>query len=164
MRAHGLDPSTFGKVVAVNGILIVALQPLAMSWLDRFPRSRVLAASGILTGLGFGLNAVWHTAPLYAVAVAIWTLGEIANSPVASAIVADLAPPDKRGRYQGAYSMAWGLSTFVGPSVGSLVLGTAGSTTLWTLSFGVGIVIAMGQLALGGRLRAKIPACEPSVS
>ena len=41
----------------------------------------------------------------YAVAIAIWTLGEIAHLPTANAVVADMAPTKLRGRYRGC--TAW---------------------------------------------------------
>ena len=61
----------------------------------------------------------------------LYTVGEVLGFPVASAIVADLAPPDLRGRYQGAFSMAWGLAFTLSPLVGGEVLHRFGGRTLW---------------------------------
>lgn len=156
MRAHGHAESTFGTVIAVNGVLIVALQPFAGRALGRFRRSRVLAAAALLTGLGFGLNAVVAAAPLYALAVAIWTLGEIAGSPTSSSIVADLAPADLRGRYQGVFGMSWGLASFLGPTLGAFTLDHAGGAALWGGCLVLGVAVAAGHLAAGPARRARL--------
>jgi MFS family permease len=153
MMAHGHDERTFGYVVAVNGVLIVLLQPVLTSVLIPFRRAVVLAAAAVLIGIGFGLYALLNTAAvMYATGVAIWTLGEIAIAPTSSAIVAELAPADARGRYQGAYTMTWGVAFFFGPALGSLILGSAGSVALWVTCLGASLAAGAGFLSLGHRL------------
>ncbi len=74
-----------------------------------------------LRDAGSGVNALAGTLPalaVYATGVVLWTLGEVSGFPVAAAIVADLAPPELRGRYQGAFSMAWGVAFTVAPVLG----------------------------------------------
>jgi MFS family permease len=38
--------------------------------------------------------------------------------PMASAYVADLAPPQMRGRYMGVNGMTWAVALIIGPAVG----------------------------------------------
>ena len=154
--AHGLAPETYGLVIAANGVLITLLSPVASAWLRSSEPTRVLAAAMALTGVGFGLNALVSTAPLYAVAVVIWTLGEIASSPASGALVASLAPLEQRGRYSGAYAMAVSLTRFAGPTLGGLVLGHAGSGTLWLGCLGVGLAAAAGFTVLAPALRRRM--------
>ena len=92
MQSHGLTPTDYGLAVAVNGALIVVLGLPASHSAARWPRFPALAAAGVLLGVGFGLNAVATTLPTYALAVVIWTLGEILGATVAPSVVADLAP------------------------------------------------------------------------
>ena len=148
MMAHGVSKPVFGAVIALNGILIVLVQPFLGPFLTRFPRSRVLATGGALLAVGFGLNAFVHVAPLYALGVAIWTIGEILVLPTSNAVVADLAPAALRGRYQGAYSLSFGLALIVAPTVGSLVMQHFGARTLWLGAFALGLLTMLGQLAL----------------
>ncbi len=165
MAAHGVSKSTFGLILAMNGVLIVLIQPVLGPALTRRNRSRTIAAGALVVGLGFGLNAIARIAPVYALGVAIWTLGEIAVLPVANALVADLAPPELRGRYQGAYSLSFGLAVCVSPALGTLVLQRLGGTVLWVGCFAIGLAIAAGHLALSRslmRMRAeRIAAHQP---
>ncbi|MFP2912591.1 MFS transporter, partial [Pyxidicoccus sp. 3LFB2] len=93
---RGLTPAEFGSVLAVNGVLIVLLQPFTSRWLGRQRRAQALALAALLTGVGFGLHALSANVGLAMLAVAVWTLGEIAQAPVAPTVVADLAPAELR--------------------------------------------------------------------
>jgi MFS family permease len=150
MTSHGISESTYGVVIAVNGVLIILIQPGATRMMQRFRRSRVLAVASLLIGAGFGLYAIPGTAVWYATGVAVWTLGEIASSPTTSSIVADLAPTHLRGRYQGVFMMSWGLAMFVAPTLGTLVLARSGGSTLWATCLAIGVFVSGGQLAIAG--------------
>jgi MFS family permease len=145
MTRHGCSRAVFGRVLALNGVLIVLLQPFLGPVLTRRNRSRTLAAGVALGGVGFGLNAIAHTVPVYALGVAIWTVGEMAVLPVASALVADLAPAASRGRYQGAYGFSFGLAVCAAPALGMLVLERFGSVALWSGCLAIGLLAAAGH-------------------
>jgi MFS family permease len=80
--------------------------------------------------------------------IAVWTLGEIAGATVAPAVVADLSPVDLRGLYQGVFGAAWGLAFFIGPSLGGWIFQQNGSTILWAGCFVLGLLLALGYLAM----------------
>ena len=149
MTSHGVSTAGFGALIALNGILIVLLQPLAARLVPRFDSARVMALGSVLVGTGFGMNALRHSAPWYAAGIVVWTFGEICTLPVASAIPAELAPPELRGRYQGAYSMTWALAAIASPLVGGRVIQRFGSEALWAGSFVLGLAVAAGHVAIG---------------
>ncbi len=101
MGRDGLSPSTFGTVIALNGVLIVAGQLFMGRVLRRMRHATALAIAALVVGVGFGLTAFAHTAWLYGVTVAVWTVGEMLNAPTNSATNAELSPMSMRGRYQG---------------------------------------------------------------
>jgi len=164
MRANGLRSAAFGLVIALNGVLIVVLQPLVASWLGRLPRVQLLAGSQLVMGLGFGLNSFATTAPAYALAVVVWTLGEIAGAALASSIVADLAPPELRGRYSGMYGMSFGAAAIIAPVIGTAVFDLAGAVTLWAGCAALGVVVASGTLLLGPAIRARAAAAAAAAA
>jgi MFS family permease len=85
----------------------------------------------------------------YALSVSIWTLGEIAGATVAPSVVADLAPIDKRGLYQGVFGAAWGLAFLTGPVLGGWIYETRGPAALWAACLLAGILLFFGYLGLG---------------
>lgn len=106
-------------------------------------------------GAGYGSYAYCHTAWQYGLATGVWSLGEILSMPVVSALVANLSPPDLRGRYQGVFSFSFGAGLTLAPAVGGVVLERLGPRALWGGVAGLGIVVASGHLAAGRARRAR---------
>lgn len=148
VRTHGISASGFGALIALNGLLIVVLQPFAGEVIRDRSRPSVLAVASLLLGVGFGMNAWIGSAPAYAASIAVWTLGEILFAPAATSFVADLAPPHLRGRYQGVYAMAFTGAFAAAPIVGGYVIATAGTQWLWIDCLGTGLAVAAGFLLL----------------
>jgi len=158
MQSSGLGPDQYGLAISLNGALIVLLSIPASNAAVRWPRFGSLSLAALLVGAGFGLTAFADTFWVYAMTVAVWTMGEIVGATIAPAIVADLSPVDLRGTFQGVYGAAWGLSFFIGPVIGGWVFEHLGSTALWAGTFALGCVLALGYLALArpaGRRMAR---------
>ena len=131
--------------MAINGVMIVLVQPFAVSFVLRLRREHVLAAGALLMGVGVGLTGIAAgSVPRYALSVVVWTLGEIGLAPIAPSVVADLAPSSLRGSYQGAYQITWGAASFLAPAIGSLLMGHFGSGVLWDACIAAGMVAAIG--------------------
>jgi len=154
MREQGLSAADYGLAMAVNGIVIVLVQPLVVNRLQAHDRSRVLAAGCATVGLGFGAMTFASSLPGYAAATLVWTLGEIMFSAVASAVIADLAPAHLRGRYNGLWGVTWGAGAMLGPLLGSRLL-AAGRPALWLSCAVLCAAAAAGQLWLGPAVRGR---------
>ena len=165
MRSRGLGEGLFALVMVVNGIGVVLLQPFQAALGGRRDPSRQLAASALLFGLGYGANAlaaVLPPLPVYLAAGVLWTIGEVLGFPYAAQLVADLAPRELRGRYQGAFSMCWGLAFTLSPVLGGALLARRGPAVLWAACLAVGAAVAAGHLAAGpGRRRRLARGVEP---
>ena len=138
----GHGSATYGKVIALNGFLIVLFQLPITSLVTRFRRGKMVILSAVITAVGFGLmglaGAPWH----FALTVVIWTCGEMMNAPLMSAIVADLAPQHLRARYMGAFSMCFSAALIIGAPLGGYILERFGGTYLWGGSAVVGLAAA----------------------
>jgi MFS family permease len=156
LASRGLTPADYGKVMAVNGIVIVLMQPFVARIVLRWRRSAVLAAGAVFTGMGFGLHSLSTTVPLAMLAVAVWTMGEILGATMSPSVVADLAPPHLRGSYQGAFSMGWGLASCVAPALGGWVLGNLGGQTLWGGCLLLGLLTGAWSLAIADARRRHL--------
>jgi MFS family permease len=161
MESHGLGPEQYGTALAVNGFLIVLVTIPVSNMAARWPRFETVAISAFLLGLGFGVTALATNLPLFALSVAIWTLGEIAATSVGPTIIADLSPIKLRGVYQGIFGAAWGLSYFIGPLAGGWIYEHWGSNTLWVGCLVLGIVIAICYLALSAPAKRQMAATNP---
>jgi MFS family permease len=143
MSAHGLGLSEVGWLMGLNGLYIVLAQPLALRFLSGLPQVRWLVGGAIFTGLGLGATAFAGGPWVYALSGLLWTLGEIGFSTGAPALVADFAPRERRGAYQGTFALAWGIASVAGPALGTVVLARLGATALWVGCLGVSLVAAV---------------------
>ncbi|MFO0551148.1 MAG: MFS transporter [Polyangiaceae bacterium] len=157
MRAHGIQPATYGLLVALNGGLVVALQPFATRLVLRLPRRAALAFASVLVALGFGLFGLTSTPLGYAIAISVFTIGEVVMAPVNPAVVSELAPSHLRGTYQGAYGLAISGASCFAPVLGGSVLAHVGSGALWLSAFLLGLVAAAVHLAARGRSAEPTP-------
>ncbi|MFF4701279.1 MDR family MFS transporter [Streptomyces chattanoogensis] len=152
MGQDGFSSVDFGLVIAVNGALIVLLQIPVTRFIEHRSPAMLLIGSSLLAGYGFGLTALAGSVAMYAVAVAVWTLGEIINSPTQMGLVVRLSPLHGRGRYQGMYSLSWSVASLTAPLLGGVVIDRFGADTLWAACAVVGTVAAVGYGVLLRRL------------
>lgn len=151
MRVHGVSTAGVGRLLALNGLVIITLQPLILRVAGHVRRARLLSMGAALTGCGFGVCAFATGGSGYALAVLVFTLGEIGFSVATPALLTDLAPVHHRGGYLGAFQLVWGLAGVAAPGLGSWVFGHAGGRTLWLGCVAAGLVSA----ALHGTLTAR---------
>jgi MFS family permease len=154
LAMRDLGTSAYGWAMAVNGLLIVFVQPLTNTWLARRDQSNVLAAGFAIVGLGFALTVFASTALGFSLTVVVWTLGEILTAGMGGAIVASLAPAHLRGRYSGLYGFSWSVGALITPLIGTRLL-EVGPAVLWSSVGALGVVAALGQLALAPAIRRR---------
>jgi len=91
MRAHGIDTATYGILVAINGALIVVVQPFVGAVLGRASRANVLAIAEHL-----GNPALWAGCFVLGLLAALWhrtRSGELRAPLTASMAVANGSAP-----------------------------------------------------------------------
>jgi MFS family permease len=151
----GLSPSVYGTCAAINGIVIVLLQPVLTGWLARFDRMYVLGASWALVGGGMALTGLAHASWQFGLTVVVWTVGEVGTAGFTAALVADLAPAEARGRYQALFGWGWGAAALVGPTAGTWVYGTLGPAVMWLSCLAMGLVCGVVAVVLAGRVNRR---------
>lgn len=131
IRHQARSPATYGLLLGLNSALIMLLQlPSTRLW-DRSAPRTVVAISSLAVGAGFVMLIPASTISAMAGAVAVWSLGELAQWPVAAAYTTSLAPAGLTGRYAGTRSLAYGLALLVAPLAGTFLYGF-NPVLLWT--------------------------------
>jgi MFS family permease len=162
VRAAGLSASAYGVIYAVNPIAVILAQPLVLRLIDRLRAVPTMAASSLLIGVGFGLTAFAGSIGVFALTVLIWTIGEIGFNAVGPALIAEIAPPEMRGRYNGLIGMAFGAASLLGPLGGTWLFGVS-QHVLWLICLVTGALSGAAVLGLGpsiARRRLAIKAAE----
>ncbi|MFE9040038.1 MDR family MFS transporter [Streptomyces sp. NPDC007818] len=155
MAEQGLSPSSYGMVIAVNGIVIVGFQLLVNKVTERRSPVVLLTVSSLLFAVGTGATALAGSSVAFAATVVVWTIGEMVHVPTNAAATARLAPEHARGRYQGVMGMSWAVAGFVAPVLAGAVVDGPGSDVLWAGTFGLGVLAAVGYT-----LRLRRALCE----
>ncbi|GAA3392913.1 MFS transporter [Streptomyces roseoviridis] len=160
MTGEGLDPSAYGVVIAVNGIVIVGFQLLVNKVTDKRSPVMLLTVSSLLFAVGTGATALAGSSVAFAATVVVWTIGEMVHVPTNAAATARLAPEHARGRYQGVMGMSWAVAGFVAPILAGWVVDGPGPDVLWIACGVIGAVAALGYQT---RLRSALADAEEDV-
>lgn len=164
MKADGVSSSTYGWIMAVNGIVIITCQPFGSRFIGRFDNHSVLAAGTLIVGVGYGLTAFSSSTSSYVACVIVWSLGEVVVVAVATSIVAELSPVHLRGRYNGVYGMVWAVGSLLAPLCGTQLLEHVGAAALWLICCGLCLSTAVGHLLLASAIRRRLECCSEPVT
>ncbi len=151
----GYSEAAFGGMLTLNGFLVAALQyPLAVL-LQRWPRLVGLIAGSLLYGFGYLLFGWLQAYGWLLGTMVVVTLGEMLFAPTSSAVVADLAPPARRGRYMGAFGLAESFGWSAGPFLGGILLDLfpEDPRSMWGIISSLSLVAAVGFIPWWRRLK-----------
>lgn len=151
----GIAPDVFGRVMAVNGVLIVLGQLPLADRLSRYDRGHGLVIGALFLALGFGLQGAFRVPLGLAGCVLLWTVGEMFLASLSQPVVNDLAPTAMRARYFGAFTMSFGLAMSLGPPLGSWILVAQGPRVLWLSVGGLALVAALLLWSIRDHLRQR---------
>lgn len=119
----GLTTTTYGILLSLNGLLVAATEIPATTFTVRLPPRIAIGTGFLLIGLAFSGMGLAAGLPILIAVVVLATVGEVLAMPVAGAFVADIAPDDMRGRYQGALGAAAALGVAAAPAIGGALYG-----------------------------------------
>lgn len=155
MVDQGLSAQTYGWVIAINGLMIVAGQLFVPRLIRGVDLTTMLAVSSVILGAGFGMFAFAHTAGAFAFGVVVLTIGEMLNVGPWNTLMAELSPLHGRGRYQGAAALSRGIASFAAPVIGGAVYQWH-PNALWAGAFGLSVVAALIVLPMRDAQRRRI--------
>lgn len=155
LNSLGFGPNVYGRLLSVNGWLIVLFQLPIISLVARFHRGSVVAWAAVILACGFGAKGFAQTAWQFQATVVIWTVGEMMQAPIMSAIVTDMAPVHLRARYLGVFSMIFSSANMLGAPLGGLVLAQWGGPRLWLVTFCLAMFAAVVFILLRPQLAQR---------
>ncbi len=130
--------------------------PLMAKLSDRFGRRSIYLLDVALFGLGSLVVALSPTFTVLLVGRAIQAVGSGGIFPVASAVIGDTFPADRRGRALGLIGAVFGVAFLLGPLLGGLLLQLS-----WHWLFLINLPVAAWLIFAASRL---LPAKRPEQS
>lgn len=151
-RALGIPESQIGFIIGCFALSSMAAKPWAGWAADRYGR-RPLLVAGALIFLGSSILYPWSRTAAALLLVRIFHGAGMGFYPTgATAMVADIAPPQRRGEAMGFYGAASNLALALGPFAGVWAAEGAGFGALFGVSalvatLAVGLTLALGETA-----------------
>ncbi len=155
---YGLRENRIGPLWAVNTVLIVAIEMALIHALRRRSEMKIIALGAFLISLGFSVLPLGRSFGFAALAVVVWTMGEILTMPLSATVVAGRAG-GAAGRYMGVLSLVFSLSMLVAPFIGNWLYARIGGDALWPVMGAAGLLSAAGIFAL--RKELAVPKGAP---
>jgi MFS family permease len=88
-------------------------------------------------------------------AMVVMTLGELVVVPRASAIVANLAPVDKRGRYMSLFGLTWNVASGISPVFGGVLSDQLSPRAPWLVGVLIGMLACISFWTLYRRQKGR---------
>jgi MFS family permease len=86
----------------------------------------------------------------------VLTIGEMIMVPTSTALTANLAPAEMRGRYMGLFGLTWSIAFGVGPVLGGYLNDAVAPAAIWHGGLAMGLAAALGFALLSRRLRRPL--------
>ena len=147
----GFSTAQYGLLLTANGILVVLFQYPVTHLVSKLSNANGLILGSLLYVIGYSTLG-WITSFDWAMlTIVLVTAGEVVFSPISSVVVAESAPPDKRGRYMGFFALSQTLGHSISPLFGGVLLDVFPTEPrlLWGIIGSVGLVAAIGFHAWG---------------
>ncbi len=153
---HGIPESGYGWLISLNAAMVVLFQFPITRRIEKQPPMLMMAVGVFFFAIGLGMYGFVSAYWLFAVGMAILTVGEMVTVPIANAVVASFAPEDMRGRYNFIYGNSWGISFAVGPYLAGLIMDNYDPNLLWYACGIVGIITAFLFIALHWKVHPRV--------
>ncbi|GFZ34266.1 MFS transporter [Clostridium zeae] len=135
-------------IVTIYTLAYAVSMPIAGKFSDRYGKKKVFALSIALFGIGSLLCGISNYAGSFSFLLAarvIQALGGGGIMPVATAYIGESFPIEKRGSALGLVGAMYGVSTTLGPTVGSALLNLVGNSN-WGVLFLINVPICIGVI------------------
>lgn len=155
---EGMPILYYSYILSMNAAMVVFFQFWITRRLTKLPPMLTMALGAIFYLIGFGMfgfvSGIW----LFALGMAILTIGEMVVIPTAQGLVARLAPEDMRGRYMAAAGLAWTIPFAVGTYLAGLIMDNPNVPPewIWYAAGMIGAATVLGYLWLHWKASERI--------
>jgi MFS family permease len=152
----GIPENRYGFIMATNAATVVLFQYSVTRVTERHHHLPVLAVGSLFYAIGVGSVGWGWSFPTFLLSMVLLTIGEMIMVPTSTALTANLAPPDMRGRYMSVYGLTWSIGFGIGPVVGGFLNDNLAPVAIWYGGLVMGLAATFGFVLLARANRAQI--------
>jgi predicted MFS family arabinose efflux permease len=144
------NEDTIGYILALNGLLVVIIEMPVIAYLEKFKKPHLYVLIGclqIVIALGILMFSQGNLA-LVIVYTLFITLSEIFAMPFMMNFTLSRPIPERQGQYSALYSIGYGISIILAPSVGLYVAQHFGFDAMFILFMSLSVVVGFGMYRL----------------
>ncbi|MGV8025455.1 MAG: MDR family MFS transporter [Anaerolineaceae bacterium] len=153
---HGIAAQMYGYILSLNAIMVVFMQFWITRKISGYRPMLLMFFGNILYAIGFSMYGFVGSYPLFLLAMAIITIGEMISSPILQTIVARLAPEQMRGRYMAVFNLGFGAANAVGPLAAGIIMDNYNPNWVWYIGGIICSVSAVGYLLMQPTAEKKL--------
>lgn len=138
----------YGFIMSSNAITVLVMTAIVTRKIRKWNVLSVMAVSGLLYVIGFGMITFIHSMPLYILSTFIWTIGEVMNATNFGVYIANNTPQNFRARFNAVTSLSWGIGAVIGTSFMGRYIDYMGINAVWPLVSVMALIGAAGMYLL----------------
>jgi MFS family permease len=138
----GIPESGYGLIISLNAVMVILFQFPITRKIEKFKPMLMMAVGTALYALGYLMYGFVNTFLLFAIAMAIITIGEMVVAPVGQALSTNFAPEQMRGRYLAIQGHTISIAYGIGPLLAGQIFDSGSPNWLWYAAGTVGAISA----------------------
>ncbi len=145
---HGFSYQMYGYLISMNALIVVCTQFWLTRKVSKYPPLKVIAMGTLFYAIGFGMYGFVNSIVMFFIAMVVITVGEMICAPVSEAIVAQIAPEDKRGRYMAIFGFSWFVPNLAGVVITGMIMENYNPNWVWYICGIVSLIAVVGYMSL----------------
>ena len=127
----GLKEATYSWLPTTNALMVVFLQVFITRITKKYRETQVMPVGAIFYMVAMLMVGVSSQFAGFWLAMVVMTIGELITAPTATTYVANMAPPEQRGRYLGVFGLSWHVAMAIGPFAAGVLTDAFGFRSPW---------------------------------
>ncbi len=144
----GIDETLYSWIPTTNALMVIFLQVAITHRTNRHKATKVMPIGAAFYPVTMLIVAYSSNYWGFLIAMVVMTFGELITAPTATAYVANLAPPDQRGRYLGFFGLNWFVALAIGPMGAGFLSDNISIQAPWLAGAVVGVLSVLAFMSL----------------
>jgi MFS family permease len=145
---HSFPNKYYGYILSLNATMVVLMQFWVSKKMEKLPPLVAISIGAVFATIGYTMFGFFNSIWMFALAMAILTIGEMIIDPLSQALAAKFAPAEMRGRYMAALHFSLSISNLVTPYLAGLVIDNYEPRWIWYTCGIVGSMAILGFTSL----------------
>lgn len=154
----GVTESTYSWLPTTNALMVVFLQLFVTRAMKPHRATQVMPIGAVFYMVAMLIVGVSSKFWGFWFAMVVMSFGELITAPTATTFVANLAPPEQRGRYLGVFGLTWHVAMAIGPFAAGILTDAFGIRSPWFAGAAVGVLAVYAFAMLDRRKRPTLSA------